>query len=377
MIKERAHKMSEKVLKVLAVDDPAVFAYTDRELGILEKYGKPVEFEIVPWSEYFPKMTDVFEGKASYDIVMIAGHLWAYDLVKKGCLAPLSYEDEDILPVIAREMEYEGKKYLSPSFCDGHIAVYRKSVVKNALGELPGEVISPEEYIRIAKLIFEKENRPSLAMKADASEIFTDALPFLRMFGEDVYTEDGINCGSSKIVEGLEQYCSMKKYALPSTDKFGNGEVADAIRTGKAPLAITWSGQMGVVMAGLDADDLGFATLSTAWNVTWSFAVSTKSGMKAEAEDFLKFLRSPEIDRLAGEKSGAPVRLSSYKAGADSHPWYDCQVRMFENAKPLLCRENAGDLNGVLYGEIAEAFAGRKTPQAAMKDAETKIKEMT
>ena len=364
-------------MKILAVDDPAVFAYTDKSKGILERYGKPVDFEITLWSEYYAKMMDVFEGKASYDIVMIAGHLWASDMVRKGFLAPLSYEDEDILPVISREMKYDGKTYLSPSFCDGHMIVYRKSVVKKALGSLPGDVITPEEYIRIAKLVYESEKKPSVAMKADSSEIFTDAIPFLRMRGVDVYTESGVDCDRSEIIEGLEAYCELKAYALPGTDTFGNREVADAIRSGSAPLAITWSGQMGVVMDGLeDSEDLGFATLSTAWNVTWSFAVSAKSDMKAEAEEFLGFLRSAETDRLAGETSGAPVRLSSYKAGAKDHPWYDCQVRMFENARPLLCGENAGDKNGVFYAEIAEAFAGRKTAQAAMRDAQAKIKSM-
>ncbi len=367
--------MRKRELRVLAVGDPAVSAYVDSKYGILDGYGRDVQFEAVPWENYYNKMTEVFAGKAAYDIVMVAGHLWAYDFVRRGYLEELSYDFEDILPVIAQEMKPDGKTYLSPSFCDGHIITYRKSVLWECLGETWGDIVTPQEFVRAVRVIGEQTGKPSVVLKADVSEIFTDALPYLRMNGGDVYEGAQAVCNAPGIIDGLEQYCSLRAYAPAGTQHFGNGEVAAAIRENRVPLAVTWSGQMGVVYTDdcVDKEDIGFATFPTAWNVSWSFAVSARSDKKKEAEAFLAYLRSREVDGIAGGESGAPVRRSSYEKGREIYPWYDCQLKMFELAAPLPNMENAGERNDVFYREIAEAFAGNKTPAQAMADAQEEI----
>ena len=370
--------MEKRELKVLAVGDPAVSAYVDADYKILDGYDRAVQFTVVPWECYYGAMMDVFAGKADYDIVMVAGHLWACDLIRKGFLAELSYEFEDILPVIAEEMRLDGKIWLSPSFCDGHIITYRKSVLRECLGRTWGDVVTPQEFVRAARVIAERTGKPSLALKADASEIFTDALPYLRMNGGDVYEGVRAVCDSPGVINGLAQYCSLREVALKGTERFGNEQVAAAIRENLAPLAVTWSGQMGVVFADgcADRDDLGFATFSTAWNVSWSFAVSARSEKKEEASEFLAYLRSCGVDGISGKVSGAPVRRSSYEKGSGIYPWYDCQLHMFSVARPLPDMEHAGAKNGVFYREIAEAFAGSKTAAQAMKDAQEEINRL-
>lgn len=367
--------MSEKVLRVLAVADPAVTAYTDKRFGILENYPEKVQFDAVPWERYYSTMMDVFAGKAQYDIVMVAGHLWLCDFVRKGYLAELSYDFEDILPVIAAEMQYEGKTYLSPSFCDGHIVTYRKSALKKVLGRTFDNMITPQEFAEAAYLLAKETGKPAVALKASVAEIFTDALPFLRMNGVDPYCGTKADCNRKEVIEGLEAYCGLKKIALAGCDTFGNDEVAAAIRENKVPLATTWSGQMGVVYTDdcVQKEDIGFAAFTTGWNVSWSFAVSQNSTQKKEAEKFLAFLRSAQVDKIAGDVSGSPVRLCNYKAEDDEHPWYACQLKMFEKAAPLPDMPFAGDKNGIFYQEISNAFTGKKTPAQAMKDAQEAI----
>lgn len=365
-----------ETLKVLAVADPAVMAYVDQKL--LEGFSHPVEMDVFPWSEYYSTMIQVFEGKAYYDIIMVAGHLWKRDFVEKGYLAPITYEEEDILPVIAKEMKYAGKQYLSPSFCDGHIIVYRKSVIKEVLGKEFGDTVTPKEYFVAAKKLSEAGH--FIAMKADESEIFTDALPFLRMEGMDVYdaATESIQCEKEEIINGLEKYVSLKKFALSDTDTYGNVEVAKKLQSKEAAMGVTWSGQMGVVMSDdcLEKEDLGFATFSTAWNVTWSFAISSASKNIVLAEKLLQFLRTKEIDQKAGSVSGAPVRKESYLSFMEKYPWYRCQLAMFEHAKLLPDLLNAGDKNGVLYHQIALALAGEKSPKEAMMDAQIEIMKL-
>ncbi len=365
-----------ETLKVLAVADPAVMAYVDQKL--MDKFPIAVKMDILPWSEYYSTMMQVFEGKAYYDIIMVAGHLWKRDFVEKGYLTPITYEEEDILPVIAKEMKFKGKQYLSPSFCDGHIIVYRKSVIKEVLGKEFGETVTPQEYYEAAKKL--SDAGYFIAMKADESEIFTDALPFLRMEGIDVYdtTTELIQCDKEEIVNGLEKYVGLKKFAFNDTDTYGNEEVAKKLQSKEAAMGVTWSGQMGSVMSDdcIEKEDLGFATFSTAWNVTWSFAISSASKNIALAEELLQFLRSKEIDQKAGSVSGAPVRKESYLSFMEVYPWYRCQLAMFENAKLLPDLLRAGDKNGILYHQIALVLAGKKSPNEAMLDAKREIMKL-
>ena len=372
--------MNDTVIKVLAVADPAVAVYVDKKLNILQGFNGEVQFDVVPWAQYYATMMDVFAGKAFYDVIMVAGHLWMRDFIEKGYLAPIEFENEDILPVIAQEMKYNGKTYLSPSFCDGHMIVYRKSIVEKKIGKLFGNSISPEEYVTSAVAIGCTDEMAAVAMKAHQSEIFTDAIPFLRMEGQDVYntaTHDAI-CDNKSVINGLETYCQLKKYAVSNTDTFGNEQVAEAIQKKKVAMAVTWSGQLGVVCNEncLDYNDLGFTTFNTAWNVTWSFAVSSNSKNQEKANALLRFLRSPKIDAIAGAHSGAPVRRQSYIDGMEKYPWYACQLEMIENAKPLPNMKNAADKNGVFYEEISDAFAGKKTPASAMANAQVRISQI-
>ena len=290
---------------------------------------------------------------------------------------PIELEEEDILPIILKEIKYNDKYYLSPSFCDGHMVVYRKSKLRDIVGYLPKDVITPDEYIDIAFKL--KNAGEKIVMKAHESEIFTDALPFLRLNGADVYSENGeILCDDTRIVEGLCEYVHLSQCAFSDTDTYGNDEVCKKLQSGEAAMGITWSGQLGVVCdeKAKNIDDLGFCTLSTAWNVTWSFAISSKCKDIELANKLLKYLRSPEVDVLAGEVSGAPVRRKSYISGGEKYPWYLCQLKMIENAKLLPDLLNAGDKNGVLYDEIHKAFRGEKTANSAMKEAKIRIKEI-
>lgn len=62
---------------------------------------------------------------------MVAGHLWLPELLAKELVVPLLVPKEELLEKILDEITVENKQYLSPSFCDGHLFVYRKNILKN------------------------------------------------------------------------------------------------------------------------------------------------------------------------------------------------------------------------------------------------------
>lgn len=368
-----------KKIKILAVQDPAVSVYVDSRLDLLKKFPQKdveAEFDIVSWDDYFETMMNSFQGNADYDIVMVAGHLWLRDFVEKGYLQEISYDFEDILPVIAREMQYKGKTYLSPSFCDGHMIAYRKSAVEKAAGKLPGEIMTADEFVDIAEKLHKAGYQNPIALKAAKSEILLDALPYLRSGGKDVYiqTDKEVSCNIAQLENELEKYVSLRKFAPEDTHTYGNDDIREMLSDKKAMMATTWSGQLGVVMKDCkEKEDIGFSTFDTAWNVTWSFAITRVSKNKEEAQELLEYLRSPEIDALAGECSGAPVRKSNYEKGADIYPWYRVQLRMIEEyAEPFPPIAEAGDMNGLLYDAVYSAFTGEKTIRQAIDEAQAK-----
>ena len=365
--------MSEK-LKVLAVSDPAVMGYVDEIEKILDNAPCQVEFDIFAWDKYYETMMKAFAGESVYDVVMVAGHLWKRDFIENNYIDVIDLENEDIIDSIIKEIYYKNNCYLSPSFCDGHMVVYRKSILNKVLGEDIPQIITPLKYIQIAEKL--NDTGYKIAMKADKSEIFTDALPFLRMNGLDLYDDNGnLQSNRQEIILGLQKYCELKKYALKGTETFGNNEIAEKLKSGEAAMGITWSGQLGVVTdeGCLQKEDLGFARLTTSWNVTWSFAINNKSENKKTANEFLKFLRSSKIDEIAGRFSGAPVRENSYLSGQEKYQWYACQLEMIKNAKSLPDLLNAGTKNSVFYDKIAQAFSAKLTPEDAMLQAYEKI----
>lgn len=372
-----------RVVKVLAVADPAVFVYTDKKLGILSEFKKAeVQFDIVAWENYYPAILAALEGNADYDIVMIAGHLWLRDFAEKDYLCEIDEHDSDILPIIAEEMKYNSRTYLSPSFCDGHMVVYRKSILKKYNIDFEN-VITVDELIHAVKTInnLPKDIKP-IALKAHPSEIFLDALPYLRHSGIDIY--DGktyeINCNNEHIIDGLEKYLSLAAFAPSDTKNYGNNEIKEAIAKKQVAIGVTWSGQLGVVVDDgcIDPKDLGFATFNTAWNVTWSFAISSKSKNKVIAKELLQYLISKPVDKIVGEYCGAPVRRSSYIEGRNKYEWYRCQLKMIEEcAKPFPNIKNAGEKNSVLYEEIYKALTGEKDAKMALCDAQMRIDQIS
>lgn len=373
-------------LNVLAVADPAIYAYTDERYKILKNYtdktGININLDIVEWNDYYDTMIKAFEGETNYDIVMVAGHLWLKDFVNKNYISKvehsLDYDKEDILKTVREEIELDGTLYLYPSFCDGHILLYRKSVVKECIGKLPNTAISTDELIEMVSLCSGYNGMYGIVLKAHPSEIFLDFLPYLRNEGIDCFNEKShiplFNSESGK--NALIKYLTLKAFAPVDTCNYGNNEVKDAFRNLKTVFAVTWGGQLGMVLSEgcKELDDIGYCALKTSWNVTWSFGINSLSNKKEEANKFLQYLSSKEIDRVVGKYAGSPVRKSTYEIDYDKYPWYKTHLEMIEKyAKPLPKMDNAGTILGVLYESINDAFNFKTTVKNALCKAEKDI----
>lgn len=377
-----------ETIRVLAVGDPAVDAYVAQKYGLIPVYEQrnqvKVEFDIIPFAQYYDMMMAAFQGEQNYDIVMVAGHLWLKDFVNKGYLAAVDYPQDnswnlqDIVPVVRRELKIAGIPYLYPSFCDGHMVLYRKSTVLRSLGALPPDVITTDELVEMVAKCHQKSAMYGIVLKAHPSEIFLDFLPYLRQEGTDAFDPEtqlpAFN--NEQGLAALRKYVGLRSFAPPDTHTYGNDEVREAFQHLRSVFAVTWGGQLGVMLDERceQPEDIGFATLKTAWNVTWSFAINAKSQKQREAEALLQYLASSEADRVVGAYAGSPVRRSTYDMDSTRCDWYSAHLNMIENcAQPLPALDNAGEVLGVLYDKISRAFQAELTVEEALQQAEAEI----
>ncbi|HIW21752.1 MAG TPA: extracellular solute-binding protein [Candidatus Dorea intestinavium] len=368
--------MIREKVKVLLVDDPAVKGYLSLKEQIDKELNTDIIFDIVEWDKYYEKMYQALSN-SKCDLIMAAGHLWLRELVEKDVIDTMRIDLSDVVPKIVKELKIKDELYLFPSFCDGHIIVYRSDIIESVIGKKLNNVITPFEYLELSKLLHEKNE--SIVMKADKSEIFTDALPFLRMHKKDVYNKEGhCQCDNEEIIKGLEEYCTLKRYAIKDTERCGNKEVCEAIRSGKAAMGVTWSGQMAEVMKEgcKNPEKLGFSTFTTSWNTTWSFAVNKRSEKKELVMKILQYLKNPSVDKIISEYSGVPIRKDSYENDKGSHSWYKTELEMLNISNTLPMVSDMGEKNAILYEAIYEAFIGEKKAKEALKEACYRINYM-
>ena len=387
-----------RTVRVLGVGDPAVYAYTDEDLDILGQWqrngGGEVSFEIVPWDRYLSTLSVQFEaGEPSYDIIMLPGHLWLPEFVEAGRLAPLgsyvagipSADWDDFKPFVRDELQYRDEYYLMPSFTDGHVVFYRSDLVAGAGGAAPvaggpaTALITPMELGEMAKRSDGAGHR-GIALKADPSEIFLDWLPYLWAFGGDLLSSDGRPAFASRAgVESLEFYRALRDLAPPDTDRYGNEQIAEALRDGRVAMATSWGGQAGFIYAsdGGFRSDLTVSTFEKPWNVVWSFGVLASSPDVSAAFEFLRYLSGPEVDAKVGRYAGSPVRSSTYAADRETVPWYAVQEVMLDRASRLPRHPRMNAILPAVTEKLVACVSGDLPAQAALDEAAAAVVDAT
>ncbi len=373
------------VVRVLAVGDPAVGVYTDESRGILRRFtetsGITTQFDVLPWDRYSSTLfSEAARAEPDYDVVMVAGHLWLAHFSAQGWLLPLddfsdfadpSFAADDILPVVDAELRISGRRFLTPSFSDGHL------LYANASGVVHGDgtAVDPLRFAELANTV--SGFRAPLICKAAASEIFLDWIPYLRSAGGEVFSPEGEPLfNSSEGRESLNYYLSLRSHLSEVDAPYGNEEVARALRESRVGFGMSWGGQAGVIVRrDPDAAPMHYATVTHPWNVTWSFGILSGSAHPRAAAALLAWLSGPEVDRMVGEYAGSPCRRSSY-AGSANTPWHPAQLNLLERARPLPSHPRLADMIGPLYGQIFRAWEGEATAAEALAGAEREVREV-
>ena len=372
-------------LRIVGPDDPALNVL---EQALAQRPQLALQLEIFPWASYREEMLRSLRAPtAEYHAVFVPGHVWLPELVAAGYLAPLSplfesasaearaaYDAADILPEVAAESAFDGQPYLLPYFSDGHILFYRDDLFELGEGAVP--VVSTSALAELAAQVHNPPALYGIALKADASEILTDWLPYLWEAGGRFFDGEGRpDFANAANVDSLERYCALRRYCPAHTHHFGNAEIAGVLRQGEAALVATWGGQAAPIF--LDpgnAKDHRYraAVFPVPWNATWGIGVAANVAEATQHRlmESLLPVAGPEQDRQIISAAGSPVRASSYQNGPAAAWWLPAQREMLRRARPLPARPELGAYLGLLYSAVHRAFTGEQTAAAALTEVQ-------
>ncbi len=368
-------------LRILAPDDPALQAYRQR---LNDPSFVDVSLDIIPFATYREKLDAALAAEQStHEVVFVPGHLWIPELAANGKLQQLDTLDADwdtytadtIVPSVNDEAYYDGNRYMLPLFTDGHILLYDPEKVS-----ITDDTVDVRDLRQIAQNAQISEGQHVLALKAHASEIFLDWLPYLYAEGGhilDDIQQPAFNTDAGR--RALENYIALAAFTPTDTHMYDNDAIATALRRGDVGMAVTWGGQAAPIFlaeGSVAPNRYKVAAITTPWNATWGAAIPTNlpKDRQQAALDMLLRLNTVELDTLVITLAGSPVRQSSYSDQNIQHyPWLKAQQQMLTTARLLPKHPQMGHMLGVLYTQVYQAFRGQKTAAEALAQAEADI----
>ena len=374
-------------LKIIGPNDPALDVL---DAALARRPELNAQLEIIPWAAYRDAlMTTLTAETAPNQAVFVPGHIWLPELADSGYLASLDglfsampaeiiadYAPQDIIPSIASECQYQGRQYQLPFFSDGHILFYRADLLQ--LDESDGvPVVSTRDLAQLAASLHNPPEVYGLALKADASEILTDFLPYLWEAGGRIFDETGRpDLNNETNIAALQAYCQLKPYCPPQTHAYGNAEIAECIRKGEAALVANWGGQTAPLMldvARQEQSKYKCAVFPVPWNATWGVAIPANQDEAVQRETLSTLLQllNKAQDKEITKIAGSPVRQSSYAPEElEKYTWLAAQGEMLKRARPLPANPALGAFLGSLYGAVHDAFTGKLTPAEALQQVQ-------
>lgn len=379
-------------IRMIGPNDPAVEALQP----ILAQHPElDAHIEIIQWDNYYTAlMSKLTANPCPVQAVFIPGHVWLDSLIEERLLAPLpmtkidpsvlsAYRSEDLLPSVRHECTRGGELYLVPWFSDGHVCFYRPNLVDLSVSDEVA-IIRPVNLARLAEKAHNPPKRYGLALKAAASEMFLDWLPYLWDFGGELFGE-GLEpaFASPQGIASLEMYISLKKFCPPDVHLFGNAEVGQALKEGKVSIAATWGGQAAAVfgesLAKGEPIEYKASVYPQPWNATWGIGLPARqpADLLIQVTQFLLTIADQQMDEHILRIAGSPVRVSTYSAqNFEKYFWLKAQWEMLQRCRTLPFTPHLSKILGVLYPAVYSAFIGEKTASVALREAAEDIQQV-
>lgn len=312
-------------------------------------------------------------------------------------LAKIStFNRDDYQAPFLEALSYEGKLYGLPLYQDCNILMYRADIFAELGLPVPDTV---EQLEANAKAITEwgkDQGIYGIALRGQRGMGVNEWTwpTFLWAFGGSYYkdfpNDMHPNLDSPEALAALEYYVNLiNNYAPPGAANYSYVEVQTDLMQGKVAMILD-SATLGVraedPSQSTVAGKLGYALVPQGPGgrqpgfYTWSVVVPAKSDNKEAAAQFIAWMLSPEISPKLGWSAPNQAleqvyNIPAYADYAESRPLIDIMKDSLAIADPDY-RPRVAEQTEVgteVSIAISDSIAGTKTPDQALKDANTNI----
>lgn len=331
------------------------------------------------------------EKTGATDVAML-DDIWAPEFMSRGWLTDLDTvgglpgEFVKSAAAVSRHPVGTGKLFAAPFVGNIAMFAYRKDLLAKHGFDRPK---TWSDVVKAAQTIQSKEEGVSgLVFRGlKGNPIVTSFLPVLWAQGGQVVDDAGkAVLDSPEALKALNQFLSFRVLAPKGVETYNATELRDAIHQGRAAIAVemwsSWAGSLDdakvskvagqVEVVASPGEVKGPAPMLGAWLL----AIPADSPNKARAADFIRFVTSPENQKLIALETGNPPTLAALFNDKDlvaKYRWYPAQLEALNLAQARPRITQWARVETILGDYLQLALIGQMPPQQALTEANAQI----
>ena len=312
------------------------------------------------------------EKTAATDVAML-DDIWAPEFMTRGWLTDLDTVGGLPGEFVKSAMDvskHNGKLYAAPFVGNIAMFAYRKDLLAKHGFERPK---TWSDVVKAAQAIQDKEQGVSgLVFRGiKGNPIVTSFLPVLWAHGGDVVSADGKAVLDTPAAEkALTQFLSFKALAPKGVETYNAVEMWSSWAGTLDGSASKVAGQVEVVAS--PGEVKGPAPMLGAWLL----GIPADSPNKARAADFIRFVTSPENQKLIALETGNPPTLAALFNDKDlvaKYRWYPAQLEALNVAQARPRISQWARVETILGDYLQLALIGQMQPKQALSEANAQI----
>ncbi len=350
-------------------------------------------------SQYEKVVIDMKGAVGTYDLILIDDPA-ATQFQRAGWLANLDELlkkrgeklDPDLISTAVKLGRYpyadDGTLYGLPHIGNVELFVYRKDLFQKyglSKPEKWDDVLAAAKKIQAG----EKDVYGVVFRGVKGNPITSTSLPLFWAFGANVLDSKGRPAlDTPEARNAWEFFLKLKDYAPEGVAAYNSAQVKDALYSGRAAMAIeVWPGwvpglndpsKSAVVGKAEVTTHPGQVKKSSPMLGIWLIGIPEASKNHEEALDFLLFLTGKETQIKIAEIGLPPTRESVFMEPGliKKFPWYPVQVAAMKNGVGRPRTTQWKELEDIYGAYLQLVLIGKMTPADALKEANSKMKEV-
>ncbi|WP_141335020.1 ABC transporter substrate-binding protein [Paenibacillus sp. tmac-D7] len=345
-------------------------------------------------SQMHDQLVTILGGKSAEIDVINLDVVWPAEFAQAGFLLPLDrliQEDKvDLTKYLKGGIDagyFNGQQWALPRYNNAGLLYYRKDIVK----EVPktwDDLLKQAEALKGqggTKYGFVTQGKQYEGLTVGFTELVS-------AYGGKIIDDKGnVTVNSPEALKGLKKLIEIQKsQSVPANlNTFTEKETLNAFLEGSAVFARHWPAlyaQANDPKLSKVAGNVGIAALpagdarSAAALGGWLAAINKYSKHPKEAWEFLKFAVSPEGQKIiAVNSTQTPTYLSLFDDAEvqKASPLFASRdfVNGLSSAIPRTITPQYAKISGLIQVEVSKAIAGEQTPEQALSNLESQIKQ--